>query len=214
MRPLLLSATTCILFLGAIQVQTVAQNAGDGESGPQLPVGQTFKQFEYPDYENGQLKATLEATEATGITLNRAETTNLKIQIYDNGAVTTTVTSPKADLYVAEHKMRTKNTVLIARADLTATSQNCDFDLKTKKYVLRTNVKVILKHFDISLTPANGAAPPPASTHAAPAGAPTAPAPGPASPTPAQTNTSLLDSPGSYSDTNSVPIPPTGSDTK
>src|SRR5271170_3757834 len=159
MRPLLLSVATCILFLGAIQVQTVAQNAGDGESGPQLPVGQTFKQFQFPIYQSGLLKATLEATEATGITLNRAETTDLKIQIYDNGAVTTTVTSPKADLYVTEQKMRTKNTVLIERADMEATSQDCDFDLKTKKYLLRTNVKVTLKHFDLSSNPANGAAP-------------------------------------------------------
>jgi hypothetical protein len=209
MRPLFLSLGACVLFSGAAW----AQNKGDGESGPQLPVGQTFKQFQFPIYQSGLLKATLEATEATGITLNRAETTDLKIQIYDNGAVTTTVTSPKADLYVTDQKMRTKNTVLIERADMTATSQTCDFDLKTKKYVLRSSVKVILKHFDLSLTPANAVAPPPASTPA-PVSAPTATAPGPASPTPAQANTSLLESPGSYSDTNSVPIPPASPETK
>ena len=209
MRPLLLSLSTCVLFLGAVW----AQNTGGGEGGPQLPVGQTFKQFQFPIYQSGILKATLDAAEATGITLNRAETTDLKIEIYDNGAVTTTVTSPKADLYVSEQKMRTKNTVQIERADMTATSQNCDFDLKTKKYVLRTNVKVIFKHFDLGSIPANGAAPPPASTHA-PAGAPTATAPGPASPHPARSNDSPLDLPGSYADTNSAPIPPSSSDTK
>jgi LPS export ABC transporter protein LptC len=207
MRPLLLSVATCTLVLGAAW----AQNTGDGGSMPQLPVGQTFKQFEFPVYQEGKLKSTLDATEARGITLNRAETTDLKIQIYDNGAVTTTVTSPKADLYVNEQKMRTKNTVRIERADMEATSQDCDFDLKNKKYVLRTNVKVILKHFDISATPANGAAAPPASTHA-PTRVP--PAPGPASPAPARGNESLLDSPGSYADTNSAPIPPSSSDTK
>jgi hypothetical protein len=174
-------------------------------------VGQTFKQFQFPIYQSGILKATLDATEATGITLNRAETTDLKIELYENGAVTTTVTSPKADLYVSEQKMRTKNTVQIERADMTATSQSCDFDLKNKKYVLRANVKVLLKHFDFSLTPANGAAPPPASTHA-PTSVPTAP--GPASSHSARGNESLLDSPGSYGDTNSVPIPPPSSDTK
>jgi len=191
MRPLLLSLGTCILFLGAVW----AQNTGDGESGPQLPVGQTFKQFQFPIYQSGILKATLDATEATGITLNRAETTDLKIQIYDNGAVTTTITSPKADLYVSEQKMRTKNTVQIERADMTATSQNCDFDLKTKKYVLRTNVKVILKHFDVSLTPANGAAPSPATP-------------------PAPANTSPASAPDASADTNSAPIPPSSSETK
>jgi LPS export ABC transporter protein LptC len=207
MRPLFLSLEACILVLGAAW----AQNTGDSRNAPQLPVGQTFKQFEYPTFQDGKLKSTLYATEATGITLNRAETTDLKIQIYDNGAVTTTVTSPKADLYVAEQKMRTKNTVHIERADTEATSQNCDFDLKTKKYLLRTNVKVILKHFDLSLTPANGAATPPASTHA-PTGASRAPAP--TSPRPAPSNKSLLDSPGSYADTNSAPIPPPSSGTK
>jgi hypothetical protein len=193
-----------MLVLGA----TWAQNTSDSGNMPQLPVGQTFKQFEFPIYQEGKLKATLDATEARGITLNRAETTDLKIQIYDNGAVTTTITSPKADLYVNEQKMRTKNTVQIERTDLEATSQDCDFDLKTKKYLLRNNVKVLLKHFDLSLTPANGAAPP-ASTHTS-TGVP----PIPALPHPARNRDSLLSSPGSYADTNSAPIPPSSFDTK
>jgi lipopolysaccharide export system protein LptC len=186
MRPLLLSATACILLLGAVS----AQNTGDSGSAPQLPVGQTFKEFEFPDYENGQLKATLYASQATGITLNRAEASDVKIQIYDNGAVTTTVTSPKADLYVNERIMRTKNTVQIERADMEATSQDCDFDLKDKKYILRTNVKVLLKHFDISSTSANGSAPAPAS---------------------ASTSTNA---PDSSADANSAPIPPSSPETK
>ncbi len=198
MRPLFPSLGACTLILGAAW----AQNTGEGESGPQLPVGQTFKQFQFPIYQSGILKATLSATEATGITLNRAEAKEVKIEIYDNGAVTTTVTSPDADLYVKEQKMRTKNTVQIVRADSETTSQTCDFDINTKKYVLRTNVKVILKHFDISTTPANGAAPPPASTHA------------PAPAQPARRNDSVLDSPGSYAETNSAPIPPSSPDIK
>jgi len=209
MRPLFLSLGACVLFPGAVW----AQNAGDSESGPQLPVGQTFKQFQFPIYQSGILKATLASREATGITLNRAEAKDVKIEIYDNGAVTTTVTSPNADLYVNEQKMRTKNTVQIERADSETTSQDCDFDLKTKKYILRTKVKVILKHFDFSATPANGTAPAPAAT-GTPTTAASPPSPPPISPTPARTSTSLLDSPGSYADTNSVPIPPTSSDTK
>ena len=81
MRPLLLSLGTFCLVLGAVW----AQNSSDGGTGPQLPVGQTFKQFVYPDYEDGKLKVTLYASEATGITLNRAETTELKIQVYETG---------------------------------------------------------------------------------------------------------------------------------
>lgn len=196
MRPLSLSLGASILFLGAVW----AQNTGDSGNMRQVPVGQTFLQFEYPDYEDGKLKAKLFATEATGITLNRADAKNVRIEIYDNGVVTTTITSPDADLYVNEQKMRTKNTVRIERADLTATSQNCDFDKKTKKYILRTNVKVLLKHFDISMTPANGATTTPASS----------PAPGPASPTPARSS----DSPASSAETNSIPPSPSSTDTK
>ena len=142
---------------------------------------------------------------ATGITLNRAETTDLKIDLYDDGAVTTTVTSPDADLYVSEQKMRTKNTVLIERADMTATAQTCDFDLKTKKYILRNKVTVLLKHFDLGTNPANGAAPTPASNHAA----------SPPSPAPANSSDSLLESPGSASAAaNSSPQASPTSDTK
>jgi lipopolysaccharide-assembly LptC-related protein len=190
MRLLLLSLGACILVLSAAW----AQNTGDSGNAPQLPVGQTFKQFEFPVYENGQLKSTLFATEATGITLNRAEAKNVKIEIYDNGAVTTTVTSPNADLYVSEQRMRTKNTVQIERSDMEATSQDCDFDLKTKKYLLRTYVKVLLKHFDIGSTPANGATPP-AST-------------------PAPANVPPASAPDFNADTNSAPISPSSPETK
>src|ERR1700761_2483617 len=96
---------------------------------------------------DGQLHYSCYAVQATGITLNRAEADDLRIEVYENGQKTTTITSPKADLYVAEQKMRTKNTVRIERADMEATSQDCDFYVKQKNFFLRTNVKVLLKHF-------------------------------------------------------------------
>jgi hypothetical protein len=187
-----------VLILGAVWAQT----SGENDSGPQLPVGQTFRQFEYPIYQDGKLKATLSAVTATGITLNRAETTDLKIDSYENGAVVTTITSPKADLYVAEQKMRTKNTVEIDRPDMNATSQNCDFDLKTKKYVMRTNVRVLLKHFDVSMSPEKGPAPVSGTA------ASTKPVAAPVAPRPTHNDESMLDSPGAYADTNSAPIAP------
>jgi hypothetical protein len=210
MRPHTLSAglVACLLLAGV----ALAQNAGDGNrNAPTLPVGQTFKQFEFPVYQDGQLKYTLYATEATGITLNRAETTDLKIEVYDNGEKTTTITSPKADLYVAEQKMRTKNTVLIERADMEATSQDCDFNVKAKQFLLRTHVKVLLKHFDVgagSGGPATPAAPAPPATDVTslPDNTPTTQPP--AAP---PTDQSILPSPGAYSDTNAAPLPSPGS---
>jgi hypothetical protein len=209
MRPFFLR-TALGLAAVALVVGTAWAQTSDGGNMPQLPVGQTFKQFEFPIYQDGKLKATLNATEATGITLNRAETSNLKIDVYDNGAVTTTITSPKADLYVSEQKMRTKNTVQIERSDFEATSQDCDFDLKLKKYLLRTNVRVVLKHFDVSLNSAKGSAKTPAANVQAAPGS----VPAPIVPQPARNDESLLTSPGSYSDTNSAPLQPSSPDTK
>jgi len=205
----------CVVLMGA----ALAQSSSDNSTAPQLPVGQVFKQFEFPAYQDGKLKYTLYATEAKGITLNRAETTDLKIDVYDNGAVTTTITSPKADLLVNEQKMRTKNTVQIERADMSATSQTCDFDVKAKRFVMRTNVKVVLKHFDLSEGSSGSATKtaPDASKDATDVAPTPSPAPLPAPPitppTP-RTNDSLLTSPGSYADTNSAPLPPTNHDTK
>ena len=141
----------------------LAQNAaapGPGPGAQSLPVGQTFKQFTFPVYgADGQLHYSFYAVQATGITLNRAEADDLRIEVYENGQKTTTITSPKADLYVAEQKMRTKNTVRIERADMEATSQDCDFYVKQKNFFLRTNVKVLLKHFDVGAGSAKKPAP-------------------------------------------------------
>jgi hypothetical protein len=208
MRLLFLSLGVGMGVLGTARAQS-----DNGGGMPQLPVGQTFKQFELPIYQLGTLKATVNAVEAKGITLNRVQTTDLRIELYENGTVTTTVTSPIADLYVnpeiAEQRMRTKNTVRVERSDMTATAQDCDFDLRAKKYLLRTNVKVILKHFDLSQnTPGSApttSKPPPATVPA------TTPAPlGPISPNaaPLPSSSSLLDSPGSYSTTNAAPGTP------
>jgi hypothetical protein len=187
----------------------LAQNSGSNQS---LPVGQTFKQFTFPVYgPDGQLHYSFFAVTATGITLNRAEADDLRIEVYENGQKTTTITSPKADLYVAERKMRTKNTVHIERADMDATAQECDFSATTKKYMLRTNVKVLLKHFDVGGSSSGsskpGATPPPLHDKAV------ALPPSSARSSPTPTDDSILPSPGAYSDTNSAPLPPPPSST-
>lgn len=206
MRPFVLSTGASILLLGTAW----AQSTGGGAS-MQLPVGQTFKNFEVPIYQDGKLKATINAIEAKGITVNRAETSDLKIQIYENDSstVTTTVTSPKADLYVSEQKMRTKNTVQIERADMEASAQSCDFDLKTKQYLLRTNVRVVLKNFDAALTSKSGEPARARATSGTAAPVVTTPIFGPISPSQPHGAGSMLESPGGYSDTNSAPTSPT-----
>jgi hypothetical protein len=201
MRLLILSVAGGLVLAGVAWAQSSGSGSGGGSGSGfgQLPVGQVYKDFQFPYYENGVLKFTLTADEAKGRTVNRAETTNLKIDIYENGKVTTTITSPQADLYVADRKMRTHDTVLISRADMDATSQLCDFDLAEKQYTLRKNVKVTLKNFD-----AGKSTPTPAAAAAGPA--PIQPAPVPAES--AERDEMLLNTPGAYSSTNPPPASP------
>ncbi len=116
--------------------------------------------------------------------------------------------------------MRTKNTVQIVRADMEATSQDCDFNVKEKKFFLRTNVKVLLKHFNVgSGTPGTPKAGTPGAATPQATGAAPVPAPsGNASPqptvdtlTPIPPDESIMPSPGAYSDTNAAPLPPANS---
>jgi hypothetical protein len=177
---------------------------GSGGNIPQIPVGQVYKDFVFPRYENGQLAYTLSAVSATGLTINRAQTTDLKIEIFTQGKVTTTITSPDADLYVGERTMRTKNTVKVDRADLTATAQSCDFDLMTKKYLLRQNVHVILKHFDTGAGQKKAAPAAAGSAPSFPTAEMAAPAPGSDGSTPvvdpsAPHNENPIDIPGASS---------------
>ena len=200
MRYLFLIVGVCILVLGNSQAQNTSTGRASGGSVQQVPVGQIFRNFIFPQYENGQLKATLSASQAEGITQNRAETLNLVIKLYDNGAQTPTtiITSPKADILLADQKMRTKSTVRVERADMVATAQTCDFDKLNKKYTMRTNVRVVLKNFD-----AGAATKPPSVPATAAKSAPVSqPAPKPA----VNPGASILDSPGSFSDTNSPPV--------
>ena len=94
---------------------------------------------------------------------------------------------------------------------MSATSQDCDFDLKTKRYLLRTKVRVLLKHLDLGTTPATSATTKPVTNHP-PAATSSLPVPLPAAPM--HNSGSMLDSPGAYSDTNTAPIPPSSPDSK
>ena len=192
-----------------------AQSSNDAGPSQTVPVGQTFKNFEFPFYENGKLKWTATATQATGITQNRAEAFDIKIKIYDNDVVSTTITSPQADIYVNERKMRSSHTVQIERSDMEATAQTCDFDMGNKKYILRNNVKVTLRNFDagqsLNATPGTPAGSP---QNGAPSNESSTTPDAPMTPRALLNNDSLPESPGSASTTNSAPMPPTSPDSK
>ena len=216
MRPLILSVAGWLGWSGAMWAQAPAPSDSTGIS--QLPVGQVYKEFQFPYYQAGQLKFVLTASDATGVTINRADTHNLKIDLYSEGKVTTTITSPDADLYVADRKMRTHHTVQVNRPDLVATSKLCDFDLVSKQYVMRDSVKVVLLHFDAGKSFTGNAANPatpgtPAPSSPVPKAPPLEPIsiPRPSVPPPPSVPNGegdLIDSPGAYSSsTNAAPLP-------
>jgi hypothetical protein len=218
MRPLILSAAGWLgwsVALGAPTPAAPAPPPAAADTGvSQLPVGQVYKQFQFPYYQAGQLKFVLTAADATGVTISHADTHDLKIDIYSEGKVTTTITSPDADLYVADRKMRTNHTVRVVRPDLIAISQFCDFDLVSKQYFMRNNVKVTLLHFDAgkSISKDAAAAPTPLSMAVVPKAPPAAPVsiprpfvPPPPSVPPGEGD--LIDSPGAYSTTPTTPLP-------
>jgi hypothetical protein len=222
MRFLVPSLCGCGLVLGVAWAQTAqtTSSAGGGGNGGmhQLPVGQVYKDFIFPFFQNGVKTWALSAREAVGKTQNRAEAMDLKIEFYEDGKVTTTVTSPDADLFMNDRKMRTKNTVQVYRPDsvnptMQATGQSCDFDMLTKKYLLRGNVKVILRNVDTNLTP-SATVPPtgtaPSSPQAAvPASQAIAPTPiVPTTPPSAPIPPSPSDTSNAYTPTNTAPIAP------
>ncbi len=210
MRRLLLSMA---MWAAAGLLVRSAPPADKGTAMPQIPFGQTYKDFQFPIWQKGQLAYTLTAASATGVTLNRADASNVKIDVYTDDKVTTTITSPRADLYVSDRKMRSKNTVKIVRADMEATSQVCDFDLLNKKYLLRQNVHVLLKNFDVGGTASAKGAPgaQPAAASTGNVTRPMVPEPGPPpvepTPIPNRNGESLLDFPGATATTNSDPNP-------
>ena len=74
---------------------TLAQNSGDSTGAPQLPVGQTFKQFEYPIYQDGQAEGHDQRRRRDGHHPQpRAKPSDLNIEIYDPG--TTRIRPPSS----------------------------------------------------------------------------------------------------------------------
>ena len=82
-RPVLSCGLGACVLLASV---ALAQNSNTSTSANpmRLPVGQTFKQFTFPVYgPDGQLRYSFFATAATGVTLNRAEADELRIEVYE-----------------------------------------------------------------------------------------------------------------------------------
>ncbi len=151
-------ATIVLIFSAAAfqlcLAQTPAPDEDDDRKNPPIPVGQTNKDLMLPSYNsNRELANVFHAREAIGITPKRAHCFEVKVDLYEivkgTNSITTVVTTPEADVILGDRIMRTTNSVRVEREELIATATNADFNLETKKYVMRANVQILLKHFDI-----------------------------------------------------------------
>src|SRR5262249_41433183 len=103
-----------ILFLtwfSAARAQT--QPAGSMSA---VGVGEVTRDFSFPQInEKGKVEAMLTGKEARTITANRTQISDMKIEVYDGDTVTTTITSPKCDLWNMDKTLRTRSGVVITK---------------------------------------------------------------------------------------------------
>jgi hypothetical protein len=133
-----------------------------------MPLGSVVKGFVMPQRNAaGDLVANITGAQANVVSLNRTQITGLKVEMYEDGKVSTTITAPACDYWTLEKRISGHDGVLVEKADVRITAAAIDWDFKTQTAVLHRNVRVVLPQFTV--------------------GAPTAkPAPAPAAPAPAE----------------------------
>jgi hypothetical protein len=87
------------------------------------------------------------------MTQNRTEVTNIKVELFDEGKVTTVMTSPLCDLWRTEGRVTTKSGIILKRDNLEMQSESADWLYKEKKGVLKGNVKVVVSNFEFGAKP-------------------------------------------------------------
>lgn len=148
-RTLILSVSA---LLAGVAVSSAQQPKPEPAKSPtsNMTQGQVTKGFTLPQYTDGKLTAMINGGEARVISVNRTEITDLRVDLYEDGKVATTITSPKSDYWNADNKMRTRFGVEIKRPDMIVTSQTMEWEIKEQRGVLRNNVKVVLLTLDLA----------------------------------------------------------------
>ncbi|KIE58379.1 hypothetical protein A946_07800 [Methylacidiphilum kamchatkense Kam1] len=112
---------------------------------PSLPLGAVIKNFILPQRNaEGKLQATIHGEEAVAVSVNRIEIRKMKIELFDNDRVTTTILSPRCDFWKLDNRLSTKNGAEIERKDLKLTSNIMDWEIDNRKGIFRENVRMVL----------------------------------------------------------------------
>lgn len=115
-----------------------------------IPLGSVVKEFRLPQRNaQGGLDGVISGREARAISVNRTEIMDMKIELYDQGKIGTTILSPRCDLWKLEDRLSTQSGAVVERPDLRLTSQIMDWEVGAHRGVFRQNVRVILFHLPL-----------------------------------------------------------------
>ncbi|VVM07886.1 hypothetical protein [Methylacidimicrobium tartarophylax] len=116
-----------------------------------IPLGSVVKEFRLPQRNTqGALDGMITGREAHAISVNRTEILDMKIELYDQGKISTTILSPRCDLWKLEDRLSTQSGAVVERPDLRLTSQIMDWEVREHRGVFRQNVRVVLYHLPLA----------------------------------------------------------------
>ncbi|WP_246189675.1 hypothetical protein [Methylacidimicrobium cyclopophantes] len=116
-----------------------------------IPLGSVVKEFRLPQRNpQGELEGVITGREARAISVNRTEILEMKIELYDQGKVGTTILSPRCDFWKLEDRLSTQSGAVVERPDLRLTSQIMDWEVGAHRGVFRQNVRVVLYHLPLA----------------------------------------------------------------
>lgn len=103
--------------------------------------------FRVPEYdENGNLKSQIYGDFAKIRDNDQIEITNLKIEMYRDGAIDILVTAPHCIYDQKSNRAHSESRVRIARDNTVITGEHFSWDMKEQHFVILKNAKVVLKN--------------------------------------------------------------------
>jgi hypothetical protein len=134
--------TASLLFL------TVLASGGVMLAQSDFAVGSIIRGFDFPsrDAKTGKMQYRITGDKAIVMTANRIEVHKLKIEIFNDDKVGTTIQSPVSDYWRLESRRTSNVGVEILWPGASATSKQMEWDLPKSKGVLRGNVVVTIEN--------------------------------------------------------------------
>jgi len=130
-----------------------------GAFGADDLLGQTFKGFRYPDYDNrGQLKMEIAGDKAQILPKDLIQISNLKMTFYEEGKMIMRITTPLCFYDRIKQTAMSTAQVCVMRAEIKITGRGFDWNEKAGRIRINNNTRVVLQktepksYFDVEGT--------------------------------------------------------------